>query len=102
MESSKPQWRTLLARHYPRNLQPRRIIAQTACVGDCVITRNGDRVTCTKVSADARRRARFGRQNDGSRARTPTKKNRRILTTVKAMEPVGHVSILGRLTQPII
>ena len=41
-------------------------------------------------------------ENDGSRPRTPSKKNRRILTTVKAMEPFGEVSILGRLTQPII
>jgi hypothetical protein len=36
------------------------------------------------------------------RADAATKKNSRILTTVKAMKPFGQVSIPGRLTQPII
>ena len=93
-----------LARHCLPNLERRYIIHPTARVGDCVIILKGNYVTRARVSADPRGTSSY---LDVGKRRNPRgtpgpKKNRRILTTVKAMEPVGQVSILGRLTQPII
>src|ERR1700677_3735801 len=103
MESSKPQWPTRWRGTVLQTSSDATLIHPTARVGDWVVILKGNYVTRARgPRTQGAPRPTWTLETEGKRAgRRDQKKNRRILTTVKAMKPFGEVSILGRLTQPI-